>query len=467
MQGDAISDAVAKPHLLLSRAHLPLSYLGTSGQSVPEQLPRFLKLCDQKLRRTLGGEKTKHDPKVAIVSLGNDEVLYALEHVQEDVHAVCPLHERVTLDNLRSAARHAPIAPRVSSRAPPKSTTPVEWWSQLVVQPGPLSSCIDSADRQSCGPHQVGATMSENQREVQEVAQSTSTAMQVPIEEDSVKRNHHDSPEEIQSSLVTQYLDALYRSKSSLAYFSKGPLSRARVESNFNKTSSKHGAGLRALVENMQTMILKSSAFDRKYRERLPGIIRDQTMPEVDTAILNISSKNTARRRERKAKAMKPNKNGVYAIEKDYIVNWWLCEDEAISGQDHATLAEQRLSQLKARESLLQLLLLVEMAAIENDPVMRSTKMYQGQKLLDVCETVETPEIEDAMYQKRAKQNNAQLDLLVDRLCIWQSVVVEGAVENKVKKANAISSSEVAHPSADPGKSDWLKEFCVDVLMPL
>lgn len=81
-----------------------------------------------------------------------------------------------------------------------------------------------------------------------------------------------DSLSQPNTSLRSQYLEALYSTKTSLAYFAKSALSRARTESQRMKASSNE----ESLISFLQNIILSEDDFNAKYENFLPGIRVDE-----------------------------------------------------------------------------------------------------------------------------------------------------------------------------------------------
>jgi len=84
------------------------------------------------------------------------------------------------------------------------------------------------------------------------------------------------SPQEALSqtntSLISQYLEALYSTKTSLAYFAKSALARARAEFQRMKASWNK----ESLLSFLQNIILSEDDFNAKYENFLPGIKSDE-----------------------------------------------------------------------------------------------------------------------------------------------------------------------------------------------
>jgi hypothetical protein len=100
------------------------------------------------------------------------------------------------------------------------------------------------------------------------------------------------------TSLISQYLEALYSTKTSLAYFAKSALSRARAEFQRMKASSNE----ESLISFLQNIILGEEDFNTKYETFLPGMMMTD---EVDNSTLLVITEE-----ERKYLIQKFRRNG-------------------------------------------------------------------------------------------------------------------------------------------------------------
>lgn len=73
------------------------------------------------------------------------------------------------------------------------------------------------------------------------------------------------------TTVVSQYLEALYSTKTSLAYFAKSALSRARSELQRAQPFSEG----ESLISFLQTMVLKMEDFNVKYENFLPSLVKE------------------------------------------------------------------------------------------------------------------------------------------------------------------------------------------------
>ena len=203
---------------------------------------------------------------------------------------------------------------------------------------------------------------------------------------------------------------------------------------------------------------------DAKYRETIPNMVKDLPfgpMSENESASIT----DALVKKIRKSKKTKIGKNGLYSGEEASITRWWLSRDPPIAACDSAdardnatrlTLLEQR-----ARETQLQVILALEVLALEASTI---GPFVENNKTRTVTEGV------GESQGKRKKVKKPQdlimlLDLLVDRLTIWQSMNMD---EDKSSKKGETTSSQ--HPVISIDKtsnSDHLQQFCIDVVLPL
>ena len=203
---------------------------------------------------------------------------------------------------------------------------------------------------------------------------------------------------------------------------------------------------------------------DAKYRETIPNMVKDLPfgpMSENESASIT----DALVKKIRKSKKTKIGKNGLYPGEEASITRWWLSRDppaaacDSADARDNATrlaLLEQR-----ARETQLQVILALEVLALEASTIGPSV---ENNNMRTVTESV------GESQGKRKKVKKPQdlimlLDLLVDRLTIWQSMNMD---EDKTSKKGETTSSQ--HPVISIDKtsnSDHLQQFCVDVVLPL
>ncbi|KAL8907276.1 MAG: hypothetical protein Q9207_001517 [Kuettlingeria erythrocarpa] len=265
-------------------------------------------------------------------------------------------------------------------------------------------------------------------------------------------------PQSVLKSLKAQYTETLYRSRASLAYFAKGPLSRARAA-----FTDKNGANasLISLVDYLRTLIIPISVLDKKYRETLPDIIS-----QIPSA--NISEgepiEAAARFQEtiRKPKKSKIGMNGLYPQEALDVRHWWIDQLASIPACDSADLTNVAVKttvlELRAREIHLQIILILEVLALE---ALLSKSSVETEA---VDQSGRNHDPQQKRKTKKPQDLDTLLDLSVDKLCIWQSMAVdENTTLERSGETDARAGESLPSKKRD---SDRLRDFCVDVILP-
>lgn len=403
--------------------------------------------------------------------------------MRRGAYVLCRLATWVSLKELeRSRLEYQPYPKTISIERDPFSDT--EWWHALAIKSDIDSRCIQprrskQADlvrpRICMKPPAVLPPESSSIDEVQEPVVTTDAPVALSeIQDEAPPELPRQDPDETLRMVRVQYQEALYVSqvsirylpqimssianyvKASLAYFAKGTLSRARALFNTNDVVSSDGL---SLAEYLRICILSLPTMDKKYKETLPNLVK-----ELPIAVLsddeNINA--TFRKKARKKNSSKIGKDGLYPEEEVSVIRWWLGRRNLINGDGSSENRDERfrlrMAEQRARETQLQIILLLETLALEasnpgksigSDPIVMGEKHPSNKK----------------QKTKKRQDLNVLLDLQIDRLCIWQSMSVgesgSSTHENKTDpRATLIVSNEGK-------KFDVLRDFCVDVILPL
>lgn len=203
---------------------------------------------------------------------------------------------------------------------------------------------------------------------------------------------------------------------------------------------------------------------DTKYRETLPDLIKDLPFgilseDEGEPVIAAISKKF------RKSKKMAIGKNGLYPGEELNIARWWLSRDVSSMACDTAEAREEvtrtALLEQRAKETQMQIILVLETLSLEASAPVLSGEQDLPQQIAP------KDEVSQKKTKKPKKQQNLVmlLDLLADRLSIWQSMSVDEANNNDEKKPPSPRTSTNFADNSTGNRP--LRQFCVDVLLPL
>lgn len=188
--------------------------------------------------------------------------------------------------------------------------------------------------------------------------------------------------------------------------------------------------------------------------EELPvGVFSEDEFEAIST---------TFRKKQRKTKVMKIGKDGLYPEEEVSVAKWWLSRSMSLATEDspegRKDAVRNALSEQRAREIQLQIILVLEILALE-----ASKQETRGQGLPAAMEE-KHPFLEKKQKKKKMLDLDVLLELLIDRLCIWQSMTVEEV--SSIKERKPTSQAALREPNQSPNP-DVLHNFCVDVILPL
>ena len=409
-----------------------------------------------------------HSASIFIVRSAANGRLFAVERVNGALQALSRLAFGVTLESLRnletpSAVSNKPSQPSSHANA---VGTGLEWWQ--------TPSIISSADLNQVDGNSTLAVpeerpslsfdvgMKSTSRNTCHLLTTVSNGVAPTDRNGSLIEPKRESLQDIETvleNIKVQYQEALYASKASLAYFAKGPLSKARA---FFQQPEAPSPDYSHIVAFIRPMILTLPLMDKKYRETVPSSIKelpfDLASDEDGASLLASMSKR------RKKNSARIGKNGLYAGEELHVARWWMRKDlsdvacdvpEAREDYVRNTLLEQR-----SRETQLQIILVLETLALES-----SASKTPNPNVVVVDEEETSAQVRDQMGGKVKKVQNLDklLDLLIDRLSIWQSMVTEDAKTSKGE--SKVVQHRQSPPKARP-KTNQLHQFCVDVVIP-
>ncbi|KAL2043524.1 hypothetical protein N7G274_003831 [Stereocaulon virgatum] len=451
------------PRLLLPRSRLPLAYLDLVGDQKHQFSSELFSARIENLENQEEGWSTQ--PMVLIAQSTRDSRHYAVERVQNGIYALCKLGQWVTFEllaRLQAGAMHSHLPQRVQIKEQIRRPSE-EWWCSSAIRLDTEASsrtlrtekaltsrlCLAKPVQRSA----PSSSISDNIPEPVHLEQAEDV-LECMVEEEKMKE-----PEEMHRTIKSQYQEALYASKTSLAYFAKGPLSRARAAFQKNDGS---GYDQSHLVQSLRTSILSLTVMDTKYRETLPALIKDLPFgplseDERATVVATLGKK------VRKSKKTKVGKNGLYPGEEVSITRWWLARDKPSAACDFFDAREEEtravLLEQRARETEMQIILALEVLALEAPSVTLSIEQNAQELLAQRDE--ESPK---KKKPKKLLDLYMFLDLLVDRLCIWQSTSTD---EDKASSQGKKSTPHYVAGAVDESTmSGHLRQFCVDVVLP-
>lgn len=262
--------------------------------------------------------------------------------------------------------------------------------------------------------------------------------------------------QEIFQNIRSQYFESLYHSKGSLAYFAKSTLSKARAAFHFDCDANLE---MKDLLIFLKGIVVAVPQIDKKYKQTVPKIIDEMKL-------LSESSDETSRKsKRRKSTRIKLGKDGLWTGEIEQIKKWWTANKPSVRDDDTPSNPKEvkyHISCLRTRETQLQMIILLEVLALE---AVGLTQDNQDTQLPGMPAEDQPKETVEAAPKKRDKHDyHALLNLHADRMSIWQTTLLEDmkmiAAEAQVKSGQQLQKS-------DRSDSDPSRDFCVDIIVPL
>ncbi|KAF7551684.1 hypothetical protein G7Z17_g4840 [Cylindrodendrum hubeiense] len=436
---------VLQPLMVIPREQLPLSCIDfnpSNAELSPGRLfESHIKILD--LESRMGSV-----PVVLLARYDSSRNVYALERQDNGLYIACRLGSWVDLSSL---AKHATAAchKRLRSTARPESR-------------GRIGSTAMTTPQLQKDQKVKRAAIEAIQSLVRKRARSQSiSTFDDPFKLDENALNPNPVESQLPSPLLqqaelpgTEILgNAEIIAPGSLAYFAKGPLSRARSAFHLDLESS---LDMGDLIEFLKSLVLTTVQIDKKYRE---------TIPDVITKMKGIAeSSDEGRKKKRRVKKMRLGKDGLYPYEEDHIQKWWISNKPELHDEGTNIPTQQiksLASMLRTRETQLQMILILEILALTP---LRATEDAEDSQLPPLPGATES---QGGMAPPPKKRNKHNLPVLVDvhadRLTIWQSTVSDEQL--------LLEDSQATHQSGDvqlqqKSSTEPLKDFCVDVIVP-
>ncbi|KFY77922.1 hypothetical protein V498_09215 [Pseudogymnoascus sp. VKM F-4517 (FW-2822)] len=457
-----------KPIALLSRSDFPLSCLDRSRPAA-SALPDS-RLYESHVKILELEQRMGSTPVVLIAQLDDNKALYAVEYESKGLYVLFKLGSWVDLGKLCSVAvvsmpytkSHKHVSPQGAAArgasannafAPPESDKynkkkrlAIEAIQSMVKRPSTSQSLNIELAESTEAPSMVLPP------ETTQNAQPGPVASVQPLEDAALEQPR---AEDILDGVRSQYLDTLYLSKVSTAYFAKGPLSRARAAFHLDLDSTLH---MKDLTQFLDSLVLPTNILEKKYKDGLQEFV-SALDPGMES---DLDADTKTRPRKRKSKKVKLGKNGLYNTEDTFIKSWWENHDAdaEVPGTAREDTTRSRISKLRVREILLQIILILETLAL--------------QKLCppsDPDDALPLPAVTEATSGDKTVRNKAKkprdLPALVavhlDRLSIWSLSAGEGT---STSKQGTTSNASNLTTSGGSDATDILRNFCLEVVVP-
>ena len=397
-----------------------------------------------------------------------DKSMYAVERIQKDIYGLCKLaswlKERDIPDLFMPSQNYTVTT--LQRNLVPQNTR--EWWHQAALD----GNGIPESDKRPPKRLRVSMLRPTNVQPVPTLSvdkehPNTGTlpeeTQDIPREHALISAEEPLSGPQICENLVNQYLEALYLSKTSLAYFAKGPISRVRAAFISTETTC---LSVYELTSFLRSILLAHSSMDKKYREKLPEIVKAVPPRSLsdDEVCDEISSAKT---KKGKMKKIKLSKDGMYPYEEQYARKWWLSDISSPQKYEEETGEERlkrRIGDLRIRETLAQLILMLEILALEALPAYNEPQPEDDGNHDESQARKDSEAKSKKRKPKKLQDIKLLIDLLLDKLCIWQSVEQDESVSFQVKPkyGEALDTN-----STKAANGDRLRNFCIEVIIPL
>lgn len=242
--------------------------------------------------------------------------------------------------------------------------------------------------------------------------------------------------------LRLQYLETLYLSRTSLAFYAKGSLARARGQVRDPES------GLTAFeLKNLyDSGILTSKKMEKKYKESIPDLLKE----------ISIASSETKNNKRKAKQGLKLGKNGLWTGEDELLKKWWDHEVTTREGSRELDI-KMRVADLRMRDTEMQVLLILEALILDTaaeKPVSKPADATESMVKVEPPEEPAMPLVPEARKKAKSRNYVHELETLLDRMCIWHAVTTDDFIDFSER------------PSTNGGSTDRLKDFCADVIIP-
>ena len=411
--------------------------------------------------------------------------MFAVERVSWRRYAMCRLAEWVDEDDLFWDVRRdcsdsygESKRPRRNVSIPPRQVKGSErdWWQDAAMDVPSLPHVLNANDSSTQPLPQLrmippsGATPKAEQRKSEADVRSSANkpATNHVGAMPKLPTVHIQQSQDATQELTKQYLDTLYLSRTSLAYFTKGPLSRARAACSAVDVDGPKSEGYMStsdLVEFLRQSVLGSATLDKKYRDGVAGIINDLPVRAQTDDLANVPK----RKKKRKWKP-KRDKIGFFVDEQDFVERWWLETDIDLSPTTETADAvmRRRVMKIRIRETFLQIILCLEVLALEGSLPVVDRNLLQTNLAAIESQRAEETQLDDTQASSAAEKSTKKpkkkqdlaglLESLLDKLTIWSSLESHSPVKSRADS----DRTDMAQAS----DSNELRNFCIEVIVP-
>ena len=250
------------PVVTIPRPLLPIDWLVGSS-------PRIFSVHRTLLIPSINGIEP-----VIVAKVEGEKSMVVIEQIDKCLYTMCTLRKDLKLKDVRTVAKSAKdLSLQVQEQAddPRMEIGEDEWWRGMVVRPKQGQGEHPSLQLQFLLEDEPSPQVEEPPA-TEENEMLTFTRHDSEFSADSGYVSSPQDPHSIaRTGLISQYLEALYSTKTSLAYFAKSALSRARAEFQRLEDLSEDNS----LISFLRTMVFSMDDFNTKYETFLPTMTKE------------------------------------------------------------------------------------------------------------------------------------------------------------------------------------------------
>ncbi|TQS36540.1 hypothetical protein Golomagni_03007 [Golovinomyces magnicellulatus] len=439
-----------QPLLLLNRSCLPLSFLDIPSTT---RLLGSTRLFEANVEALEQEEWSGCQPLVLVARDEESKALIALEKESRGFYAVCQIGSWVSSQRLKDTA----VAFKRNFCTPITSVD----LSPLKCHPKKIEVKITGQDKKQSAIEAIQSMVRKPSLSLEN--------QQLPLNKDPVSPLivapkldpvpiFSTPTPEIFANIRAQYFETLYLSRIPLAYFLKGPLSRARAAFRPDATFKLDPEDY---YKFLNKLILPISLIDKKYKYGLPDCIKLADISNHSAENVDLTLK---RKRKKKSTDFRVGKKGLYDAEDTLVLKWWTAYDSEdnlnldVTERTKNELMKTRISQLRVRETQMQIILILEALTLHPLPSSKEDECHQPRSSSsNLSKTNINSTTSDSLLNL--------IEIHIDRLCIWQSVESD-PLESSSKRLQ--NDSQIGHEivSREKPAENFLVDFCVEVIMP-
>lgn len=215
----------------------------------------------------------------------------------------------------------------------------------------------------------------------------------------------------------------------------------------------------------LESLIISTTLIDKKYKDGVPECVSLIDIHDHSAADVLQTVEKTKKRRS--SKKMKPGKTGLYPTEDALIRKWWASHDDeadsGIPGTSREDITRTRISQLKIRETQLQMIVILEVLALQ--PLSLVSEDVNDGLPTALPSNIGADGKGKPVKARKPDHLTMLIDVHIDRLCIWQSIALE-AVKTPLDSAPH-QNEELGSTPLSTHSDNILRDFCVEIIVPL